>query len=150
MEMKLVIIPCGNRKIWKTPKITSQYPAKDAYIGPPFKVNREYAESSGCRWMILSARYGYIDPDDLIENYNETFNSPTPLTVTLDTLKKQVRDKGLFNYSCIIGLGGENYRTMIQKSFLGSDCRVEFPFAGLPIGKMMAATKMATRDLPLD
>ena len=144
MEKILVIIPCGERKIWKKTGMPSSYPAKNAYIGSPFIVNRRYAESIGDRWVILSARYGFIDPDTMIEDYNETFKTPTARTVTVETLQKQVLEKGLANYPFIIGLGGKEYLSMIQKSFAGTSCRVEFPFANLSLFEGMSAIKAAT------
>jgi len=37
-------------------------------------VNREYAEHFGDRWVILSAKYGFLNPEDTIEGtYNVTF-----------------------------------------------------------------------------
>ncbi len=39
----------------KNPDIGTS-PAKDAYVGSPFKVNRKYAECFGNEWVILSAK----------------------------------------------------------------------------------------------
>lgn len=141
---KLVIIPCGSAKIWSKVTTSSSYPAKKAYIGSPFVVNRKYAESTGNRWMILSARYGYIDPDTMIQDYDETFKAVTPQTITVNALKKQIEEKLLTRYSTILGLGGMEYIAMIRKSFAGTPCHLEFPFAGLPLFKYMPAVKAAT------
>ena len=40
----LVIVPCGRSKVWKKRPEAGPTKAKNAYVGSPFKVNREYAE----------------------------------------------------------------------------------------------------------
>jgi hypothetical protein len=40
----------------------------------PFTVNRQYAEASGGDWVILSAKYGFLRPTDVIPGpYEVTF-----------------------------------------------------------------------------
>ena len=56
-------------------------PAADAYTGAPFTVNREYAEASGGDWVILSAKYGFLRPTDIIPGpYEVTFKVPSKLS----------------------------------------------------------------------
>jgi hypothetical protein len=59
----LVIVPCGQRKVWDDDPQQGKVPAREAYTGAPFKVNRPYAERRGDRRVILSAKYGFIPPD---------------------------------------------------------------------------------------
>ena len=54
MSRTLVIVACGARKIWDDNPNAGPTPAKDAYTGAPFKVNRRYAETFSDRWVILS------------------------------------------------------------------------------------------------
>ena len=58
-----VIVPCGLSKIWDKNTNAGPTLAKDAYKGSPFKLNRQYAESFGNKWVTLSAKYGFILPD---------------------------------------------------------------------------------------
>jgi hypothetical protein len=51
---------------------------------------------------------------------------------------------GLDRYGEVIGLGGKEYRAAMKAAFESTNVRLSFPFAGLPIGKAMAATKLAT------
>ncbi len=44
MKGVLVIVPCGQRKIWDKHPDEGVTPARNAHIGGPFKVNSEYAE----------------------------------------------------------------------------------------------------------
>jgi hypothetical protein len=146
----LVIVPCGLSKIWDKNPNTGPTLAKDAYKGSPFKLNRQYAESFGNKWVILSAKYRFIWPDFEIPGpYEVTFNSKSSDPVSRDLLRKQVQDQRLDRFSMVIGLGGKEYRLAIADAFQGQSVELKFPFAGLPIGKAMQATKIAiVKSLP--
>lgn len=58
----LIIVPCGLAKIWDRYPETGSALARFAYTGAPFKVNCEYADHFAIRWVILSAKYGFLDP----------------------------------------------------------------------------------------
>lgn len=49
----------------------------------------------------------------------------------------------LNRYPVVIGLGGVAYREAVSAAFLPHQVRLIFPFAGLPIGRMLQATKRA-------
>lgn len=63
--VKMILIGCGKSKQSCTVE------AQDLYTGSIFKARRAYAEASGSRWMIVSAKHGlmgamkYISPYDL-------------------------------------------------------------------------------------
>jgi len=141
----LVIVPCGKRKIWNRNPNVSDVKARDVYTGAPFKVNREYAESFGVDWVILSAKYGFLEPDQVIpETYNVTFNDPSTNPISHKELKKQV-DRSYSDYTCIITLGGKTYSEIVSQLFIDEKKSVYAPAAGLPIGKAMAKVKNAVR-----
>jgi hypothetical protein len=146
----LVIVPCGLSKIWDKNPNAGPTLAKDAYKGSPFKVNRQYAECFGTKWIILSAKYGFILPDYEIPGpYEVTFKRKSSDPVSGELLRKQVRDQGLVLFPMVIGLGGKEYRLAIVDAFQGLSVELKFPFAGLPIGKAMQATKIAiVKSLP--
>ena len=140
----LVIVPCGKRKIWDINPNAGPTPAKDTYQGPLFKACRAYAEklakTKGCHWIILSAKYGFIDPNFIIpENYNVTFNDPSTNPITIQELRRQVKEKGLDKYTEIIALGGQQYLSRIKQAF--PDKEVKAPFEGLPLGIMLKKIK---------
>ncbi len=137
-------MPCGQGKIWdKYPKLGA-VAARDAYTEAPFKVNREYAERFGDRWVILSAKYGFVSPDFPISGpYNVTFKRRATGPIRSAKPRKQVEELGLGEYDRVIGLGGKEYREMIREAFKDTPTRICFPFAGLPIGKAMGAVKRA-------
>jgi len=130
----LVIVPCGQSKIWKTNPKHGPSKAREAYTGVPFKVNKDFAEKFADRWLILSAKYGFIDPDFMIpEDYNVTFKKPSTKPISLDTLEKQVKIKNLRSYKIAIALGGEDYSSKVKQLF-AKKSTVIAPATGLPLG----------------
>ena len=141
----LVIVPCGRAKIWSKHPEAGPTAAADAYVGSPFTVNREYALRAGGNWVILSAKYGFLDPTDVISGpYETTFKRPSTNPIGMAALREQVQRMGLDRYGEVIGLGGKEYRAAIKAAFDGMAVNLTFPFAGLPIGKAMSATKRST------
>lgn len=147
----LCIVPCGNRKIWdKNPK-AGPTKAEYVYIGPFAKKCREYAmRFYPSSWCILSAKYGFLFPDELVTGpYNVSFNDPKTNPITTKELFAQVKEKGLDNYDRIVILGGKNYVEMANEVFSSkeilsplSDCKG----IGYMMGKLNDSIK---RGVPL-
>jgi hypothetical protein len=143
----LVIVPCGQGKMWDRYSNAGPLAARDAYTGALFKVNREYAENFGDQWAILSAKYGFISPDFVIPGpYEVTFKRKQTHPIPVAALREQVRDGSLGKFELVIGLGGKEYVSVIREAFAGWPVRLVFPFAGLAIGKMMQATRRAIQS----
>jgi hypothetical protein len=140
----LVIVPCGQSKIWDKDAGAGATVAESAYTGSPFIVNRQFAEHFGQKWVILSAKYGFVAPDFPIPGpYNVTFKRKATGPISNAVLQKQVKDQGLDQFDAVIGLGGKDYRKAIEAAFDGNTAKLHFPFAGLQIGKAMRAAKQA-------
>src|SRR3954451_7073086 len=106
MPNTLVIVPCGQAKVWDDDPDRGPTPARGAYTGAPFKVNRDYAERLGDRWVIPSAKYGFIAPDFPIPGpYNVTFKKRATNPVEVATLREQIRERGLDEFPRVVGLG---------------------------------------------
>ena len=60
----LILLGCVKTKLDHRAK------AKDLYVSPLWLARRSYAEQSERPWMILSALYGLIDPDEEIDTYD--------------------------------------------------------------------------------
>ena len=60
----LCIIACGKNKR----KVKSK--ASELYIGTSFVVRRDWAKSNFKNWCILSAKYGIVFPDDILDPYD--------------------------------------------------------------------------------
>ena len=65
--MKIAIINCVNKKYNKA------MAAKDLYHGIAWDAKVAFVESKYDKWYILSAKYGLISPNDIIEPYNISF-----------------------------------------------------------------------------
>ncbi len=112
-------------------------------------MNREYAEASGGDWVILSAKYGFLRPTDIIPGpYEVTFKVRSTGPIAAEALREQVKRMGLDRYAEVIGLGGKEYRAAVESAFRGTRATLGFPFSGLPIGKAMGATKRSIGRQP--
>ena len=142
MKGVLVVVPCGQGKVWDKNPHAGPTRACDVYTGAPFNVNRGYAEHFAERWIILSAKYGLILPDFTIpSSYNVTFKRASTRQISLSILRDQAKRQHLDLFPLVVGLGGKEYRAAVKEAFASS--QVVFPFAGLPIGRAMSATKRA-------
>lgn len=143
---KLCIVPCGNKKIWdKSPDVGAKE-AKHVYVGPFAGKCREYAEKFySSSWCILSARYGFLFPDDIIPGpYNVSFNDKRSNPVAAEKLLLQAKEKGLFEYEEIIVLGGRNYTEIIKKVFQAKNIYTPLSNCkgiGIMMGKLNEAIK---------
>jgi hypothetical protein len=149
MNGVLVIVPCGQMKIWDRIPGAGPTAAKDVYIGPPFGINKAYADRFGEAWVVLSAKYGFVEPGfEITGPYNITFKKKQSGPIATAQLREQVEDQHLDRFTTVIGLGGKAYREAIELAFAGRPPELQFPFSGLPIGKAMQATKkaIATND----
>lgn len=63
---RILLIGCGKSKR------TVPCPARELYIGPLFTARRQYAESTGCPWLIVSAKHWLLHPDQITAPYNRT------------------------------------------------------------------------------
>lgn len=147
MSGVLVIVPCGASKIWAKQPEAGAVPAQEAYIGPPFVLNRQYAERFGDQWVILSAKYGFLPPDHLLPGpYEVTFKKAATHPISVAELQRQVRLLHLDQADTVVGLGGVEYRRAIEGAFQGLSTPLTFPFAGLSLGYSMQAVKRALQE----
>jgi len=130
------------KKIWDVSKFAPRrVKAREAYVGPLTRLMIQYAEKfHPGNWVILSAKYGFLWPDEEIEPYDVTFPRKID-TVIVDKLRKQAEVKGLTRYRRIIVLGSKRYSEVVKRVFL--DREVVAPLAGLGLYKMMQKLKQA-------
>jgi cytoplasmic iron level regulating protein YaaA (DUF328/UPF0246 family) len=134
-----MIVQCGRQKIWAHNPCLGAVPAAQAYTSSYFKKNMAYAKRFGNRWMILSAKYGFLDPDDPINDYDVTFTDKSTNPISIGELKKQVSSKELGEFNEVFVLGGEEYLAAVIGAFQGIQSIIESPFRGLRMGLRMAA-----------
>ncbi len=136
---RLCIIPCGVKKIWDTAAAPAgPCPAKQAYISPFHRKCQAYADRFFNHWAILSAKHGFLLPDDkLDENYDVAFGSGHPEIISMRELKRQVSEKRLDRFEEIVVLGGKKFTGIVPGVFSG-ESRIYFPLVGSKgIGDML-------------
>ena len=137
----LVIVPGGKSKIWKRCHSCGPTKARDAYTSGPFLTNRAFAEKFADRWVILSTKYGFVNPDFIIPgNYNAVFSRQTTNAIKLADLKQQTKEKRLEGYDIIVALGGEEYVRVVREAFDESR-KVIAPTRGLSAEKAMSRVR---------
>lgn len=130
----LCIVPCGKRKIWEKISDVGPQKAKDVYIGPYASKCIQYAQIFYSEsWCILSAKYGFLLPDDIIpETYEVTFKKKSTNPIIKDELVSQVLEKGLDSYKAIVVLGGKVYCDLIDILIKGKN--ISKPLYGSGLG----------------
>lgn len=134
----LVIVQCGGKKIWKNHPNLGSVAAKNAYTSPYFQKNKLYAEKVGDQWVVLSAKYGFLDPDDEIEDYNVTFKQKKSNPISTIELREQVKTKELDQFDEVVVLGGKEYLKATHEAFRNTDCTITSAFEGLSMGVRMS------------
>jgi len=147
MMKRLCIIPCGAKKIWDVDPGSGPSAAKDVYLSPFHRACRTYAQTFFADWVILSAKHGFLKPEDIVpENYDVTFGMRHPEIMADDELKVQGERKNLMDYDEIVMLGGKKYRPVLRNVF-GSRQQITYPLAGYRgIGYMLQALKAAVDE----
>jgi hypothetical protein len=134
----LIVVGCVGQKVWsKDPSAVPLQPAAMAYASPLFRKSRAYAERRGDSWVILSAKYGFLQPGEMIQDYNETFNRKSLGLVDAVTLKWQVAEMGLDRYATVVVLAGCKYAMRVRQAFEGTGVTIEDPMQGLTLGKRL-------------
>lgn len=147
MMKRLCIIPCGAKKIWDVDPGIGPSAAKDVYLSPFHRACRAYAQTFFADWVILSAKHGFLKPEDIIpENYDVTFGMRHPEIMPDDELKAQGERKNLMDYDEIVMLGGKKYRPVLRNVFGGGQ-QITYPLAEYRgIGYMLQALKRAVDE----
>jgi hypothetical protein len=115
----LVIIGCGKGKR----SVAS--PARDLYTGTYIRNAVRWSDSIGATILILSAKYGLVDADQVIEPYEASLSVPgsygapqvdAERSVSPAVVRRQVRDRGLSGP--VITLAGKAYLAMLRQADL--------------------------------
>lgn len=109
-------------------------PAQDLYDSDLFRKSRAWCERNCDRWYILSARYGLVEPEQILAPYNETLNDKTAADRRFWG-EKVVSQLGSLRRKKFILLAGEHYAAPL--ALLNADR----PLRGLGIGQQLAWLK---------
>lgn len=112
--------------------------ARDLYVSSWFLKARQYAEASGNPWFILSAKYGLVPSDSVIEPYEQTLNKMG--VGERRAWAKQV-DRNLLEVlpqlTHVVFLAGERYREFLIGHLASRRVTASIPMAGLRIGEQL-------------
>jgi hypothetical protein len=133
--------------VW--PKRATAALAKDLYRSTWFLKARACAESASSYWFILSAEYGLVHPDAMIEPYE----------MTLDTMGvaerrnwsrrvQQQMDERMPDANRIMVLAGQRYREFLMDYLAGRAATVHVPMAGMRNGQQLSWLGGHTGDEP--
>ena len=139
----LIVISCGSAK---TDFATN---AEHLYTGTPFKLALRYAKVLVPRNQIriLSAKYGLLGLDDIVEPYKLRMGKPG--SIVSDKVKAQAASQGIMSANKVVVFGGIDYYNL---------CATIWPHAtrlyeGITIDKitkLYAQLLKDTNDLPLN
>ncbi len=129
----LYILPCSKTKIWDIMSAPAEVPAHNVYKGQLFLKGKSVVNDNKGQFLILSAKYGFVEPEDMLSNYNVTFKTKKP---DFDFLKAHLSPKW-HNVNFVIVLGGSVYADVVRRVFTKSE--IILPLYGLSIGRMLQA-----------
>jgi hypothetical protein len=139
---QIALIGCSKQKL------DYSAPAKELYQGSLFKAARKYVEAKGYEWAILSAKYGLVDPNRIIEPYNQRLPILTPKSrpilfawgsrVNLDAWMHWYNGVQMCAWPVLVLFAGASYRSAFDGTF-GYDRGMPFeaPLARFGIGEQM-------------
>ncbi|EPY7709179.1 hypothetical protein PDN64_27445 [Bacillus cereus group sp. Bc256] len=143
---RLCIIPCGKKKIWDKYPDYGPMEAKDVYISPFGKGCQAYATMFFENWVILSAKHGFLRPNDIVlENYDLAFDSKSDKVISIEQLQKQMVDKSLLQFDEIVLLAGKKHKKVVTKLY--PEEMITYPLEGCKgIGYMLQRLKEAVKE----
>lgn len=113
-------------------------PARDLYISDWFQKASAYVEQTADRWYILSAKYGLVDPDAVIEPYDETLKTMPAAARRAWARRVLVQlSPSLKQGDHLVILAGEAYREHLLDPVRAIGYPVEIPMQGLRIGEQL-------------
>jgi hypothetical protein len=122
-------------------KLEHRAQAKDLYVSPLWNGRRAYAEAAGFPWLILSAKYGLLEPEQPIAPYDVAL-------VDLTASDRRAWGKrvvgalhtrfGALEKMTFEVHAGTAYRAAITPGLLELGATVEEPLVGLTMGRQLS------------
>ena len=123
-------------------KVVGPCPAKDLYRSALFRYMRAYAEDHADRWFILSAKFGLVAPDVVMESYEQTLNgaSISVRRAWADRVAGQMREQRILRPGVsFLWLAGQAYQKHLSQILV--DYEQIDPLVGKRIGERLAWLK---------
>jgi hypothetical protein len=113
-------------------------PAGDLYTSTWFKKASAFARQTADEWYILSAKHGLLDPETVIEPYDETLSRmpAAERRAWAHQVLKSLPDV-LQPGDRVVILAGKKYRENLIAPIEQLGCSVEVPMEGLRIGEQL-------------
>ena len=140
MARKIALVACVSKKN------STPMPAQDLYISDWFRKASAYAMRVADEWYILSAKYGVVAPDTVIEPYDETLNR-MPVVARRTWARRVSKDLGrvLQPGDQVVFLAGIKYRENLIGPIREMGCSVKVPMERLGIGEQKRWLKQQLR-----
>jgi hypothetical protein len=103
------VVSCGSVKLDKAA------PARDLYCGRFFQVCSKFVEPRSDRWIILSAKHGVLDPDEIIDPYDLSLRKMSKERYRFWQLQARIEIEEQFPSATFLAVAGENYRSVLPK-----------------------------------
>jgi len=113
--------------------------AIDLYVSSWFSKARRFAESRGFPWFILSAEYGLVCHDQIIDPYEKTLNN-MPIADRrkwADRVSLQIQS-AIPQLETAVFLAGQRYREFLIGHLQKRKVAIEVPMEGLKIGEQLS------------
>jgi len=107
----LVITGCTKKKLDSVGDVIA--PAKEMYQGMMFRKVREYAESMRFDYVIISAKYGLLFPDELVEGYEKVLRSKADIESLQPAVEDRLKEI-IDRYDQIVVIAGMTYRMVLE------------------------------------
>jgi hypothetical protein len=128
----LVITECTKQKLGYDSSVRTT--AKEMYQGRLFKWVKRYCKAMGFDYAIISAKYGLVLPEEMIEGYEHVLRTEDDIKSIQSNVERKLAQL-LRKYDKIIVIAGEKYRKVlhnlwddrfitIRSSGYGDLCRV--------------------------
>ena len=127
----LGIIPCSKEKAWDLDAGQGSMRADKIYRSSFHLLARRFAEKNSGRWVILSAKYGFLDPWDEVEGpYDMVFGGPDQGCITDASLREQVLKKKLHSYEKVLLICTKCYADRAASAFQNLPLHLEYTLKG--------------------
>lgn len=123
----VILIGCGKTKL------PTRALGRMLYTGNLFRAAKAYAQKHGSSWYILSAKYGLVDPDDVLDPYDLVLTDLDRRDRELwgEHVRRSLKKAGVWDRE-IVFLAGSEYARAVS----GAPA-VKFPLQGLGIGERL-------------
>ncbi|MFB6188589.1 MAG: DUF6884 domain-containing protein [Halapricum sp.] len=132
----IVLVGCGQQKR------EGEWPAKDLYTSNYFKKKREYAERVGDLWYVLSAEYGLLAPNEVVESYDTHIDEVDAREWEDDVADDLPSLAG----ATVEVLAGPDYVDALDMTLDLWAEEVRYPTEGMKVGERMSWLKENTPD----